>query len=85
MLKGSHGITFFDEQGGYDVNRWLEAVSAITSPDQPVVLICASGVRSLQIARFLDKRLELTSVQNVTDGIAGWIRGGLPVTPYQPE
>jgi rhodanese-related sulfurtransferase len=84
MLEGSHGITFFDAQGRYDVNAWLDAVSRITKPNEPVVLVCELGARSIKIAQLLDQRLGFTAVHNVTEGMAGWLRQGLPVTPYKP-
>ncbi len=82
MLEGSHGITFFDEKGRYDVDAWLAEVSSLTVPEQPVVLICAHGVRSSKIARLLDKHLGFTAVHNVTDGIYAWLDDKQPVVPW---
>ncbi len=79
MVEGSHGITFFDKQGRYDVNAWLAEVSELIKPDDPVVLICARGVRTAKIAELLDKRLGYTGVHNVTDGIRSWIKNDQPV------
>lgn len=85
MLEGSHGITFFDRTGKYDVNNWLEQLrQVIASPDDSVVLICASGVRSSRIARLLDQQLGYTAVHNVTQGIIGWITERRPVVQWKP-
>lgn len=84
MIEGSHGITFFDAKGNYDVTAWLDKVGEVVQPDQPVVLICDQGVRSSKIAEFLDKRLGYTEVHNVTGGISAWIGEDLPVVDWQP-
>lgn len=48
------------------------------SDDKPIVMVCASGVRSMYGAQFL-----LTSgyseVYNLEDGTHGWARRGLPI------
>lgn len=84
ILEGSHGITFFDKKGRYDINAWLSDVEKLIKPDQPVVLICARGVRTSKIAELLDKRLGYTQVHNVTDGINAWLREELPVVKWTP-
>ncbi|MFK7852799.1 MAG: rhodanese-like domain-containing protein [Granulosicoccus sp.] len=84
ILEGSHGITFFDKRGRYDVNAWLSDLDKLIKPDQPVVLICARGVRSSKIAELLDKRLGYSQVHNVTDGIQSWLKSDLPVVPWSP-
>ncbi|NND90781.1 MAG: rhodanese-like domain-containing protein [Granulosicoccus sp.] len=84
MLQGSHGITFFDERGNYDVNGWLAALAELTGPDEPIVLICARGIRSSKIAQLLDTHYGFSAVHNVTDGIHAWLRSGHPVVPYTP-
>jgi len=40
-------------------------------PDTPVIVMCRSGGRSLQIARFLESR-GFRSVSNLTGGILVW-------------
>jgi len=84
ILEGSHGITFFDKKGHYDVNAWLGAVDKLVKPDQPVVLICARGVRSSKIAELLNKRLGYSRVHNVTDGINAWLKDKRPVVQWTP-
>ncbi|MFT5893676.1 MAG: rhodanese-related sulfurtransferase [bacterium] len=79
IIEGSHGITFFDAKGRYDVNAWLAELSELIRPDQPFVLICARGVRSSKLAGLLDKQLGYSAVHNVTDGILEWLKQGKPV------
>lgn len=85
MIEGSHGVTFFDEKGRYDVEAWLARIYSLTPADQPVVLICARGVRSSKIAQLLDKRLGFTAVHNVTGGIVEWLNEKQPVIAWTPE
>lgn len=84
LVEGSHPITFFDKDGAYDAQAWIKQLDAIVKPDQPVVLICRSGVRSAKIASFLDKRLGYRAVHNVTKGIEDWIKEKRAVSAYQP-
>lgn len=84
IIEGSHGITFFDAKGRYDVNAWLTQLSELVKPDEPFVLICARGVRSSKIADLLDKRLGYSAVHNVTDGILDWLKQGKPVVSWNP-
>lgn len=83
IVEGSHGITFFDEKGRYDVNAWLDELSKHVSKDDPFVLICARGVRSSKIAELLDKRLGYAGVHNVTKGIYEWIKKEKPVVEWE--
>lgn len=42
------------------------------SPDQPVVLICHHGVRSMQALAYLQHRHGLTNLLNLRGGIHAW-------------
>ncbi|MFK8080028.1 MAG: rhodanese-like domain-containing protein [Granulosicoccus sp.] len=81
LVAGSHPMTFFDAKGRYDAEAWLEKLDKLVRPDEPLVLICAHGVRSAKIAEFLDKRLGYTQVYNVTKGISAWLADKRPVEP----
>ena len=75
----------------WEINpRFVAQVKAIARMDQPVVLICRAGNRSLAAGQALE-RAGFTDVCNVLDGfegplderhhrntIAGWRRDGLP-------
>lgn len=57
-----------------DVARWAE-----TQPkDQPTLLICQSGRRSLRASQTL-QTLGFTAITNVEGGTAAWISQGFPV------
>jgi len=80
VLEDSHLVTFFDEQGGYDVNTWMQRLATIADPDEPVVLICWTGQRSHVVSDFLDNQGGYTRVHNVTRGLADWLNTSRPVT-----
>ena len=46
--------------------------------DKPVVVVCATGIRSLYGAQFLLQN-GYPEVYNLEDGTKGWVRKGLPV------
>lgn len=46
--------------------------------DRPVLVYCAVGARSSSAASFLSSR-GYREVYNMTDGIVGWYRNGLPL------
>ena len=82
VVEGSHLLTFFDAAGRYDVEQWLHELEQIVSPGQPFMLICEVGGRTGSITSFLDKKLQLPGVHDVSAGIRGWIKAGEPVVPY---
>ena len=79
VVKGSHLLTFFDDQGRYDAAAWLEQVQRIAKPGQHIVVICRSGNRTLPVSRFLDRTVKYRTVYNVRAGIRAWIDARLPV------
>ena len=79
VVPGSLKMTFFDEKGGYDAKAWLKGLDQVASRDDPLILICHTGVRSRVIANWLSNGMGYDTVYNVTRGIDDWIRRGLPV------
>ncbi len=65
-------MTFFDSEGKYDLKKWLDDLEEITSRNDPVIIICRSGRRSLLLANYLTKHEKFLKVYNVTEGIKGW-------------
>ena len=67
---------------------FVDAVlAARQSPAQPIALICARGVRSARLARFLTQA-GLTPLIDIPEGMLGsfagpgWVRQGLPVVDW---
>ena len=83
VIEGSHLLTFFDENGRYDVNAWMARLKEIAAPDQPVMLICRTGARSEVISQALFNQLGYSQVYDIKDGIEGWLKQGNPTSPYE--
>lgn len=73
VVKGSHLLMFYDEEGKYDLDKWLSDVAEIADKNQPMILICHSGSRSKQLAKYLTKVEGYEKVYNVRRGIQSWI------------
>ena len=81
IIEGSHLMTFFDEQGNYDVQTWLQTLQTIAQSNQPVALICATGGRTKAVSAFLNTQAGYEQVYNVDEGIFSWIKEGRKVVP----
>jgi len=83
VVEGSHLIMFYDDKGKYDLETWLDKVSMVANKDESVILICDSGGRSKQLARYLAEVAGYKDVYNVKKGIMYWIKqNNLTVAPY---
>ncbi|WP_121628121.1 rhodanese-like domain-containing protein [Poseidonibacter antarcticus] len=54
IIKNSHLLTFFDERGEYDIEKWMsEFEKLVPNKDQTFVLICARANRTRSLGDFL--------------------------------
>ena len=82
VIKGSQLLTFFDENGNANTEKWFSDISDLSDKKIPVILICRSGSRSKVIGNWMKRTLGYQTVYNVTDGITGWKgSGGKTVDP----
>ena len=81
VIEYSHLLTFFDEMGRYDIEKWLSELHKIVKKGEPFILICEAGIRTGSIASFLDGKLNYTNVYDVAGGIRMWIDDGGNVVP----
>ena len=81
IVSGSKLLTFFDERGRADGPAWLQKISPIAKPDQPVILICRSGSRTKAASQFLSAQSGYAKVYNVKSGIKGWVKDGGTLVP----
>ena len=72
VIKGSHLITFFDENGKFNLDEWLPKLEKIVNKKDPFILICRSGRRSSLVAMFLDKEHSYKEILDATDGMREW-------------
>jgi rhodanese-related sulfurtransferase len=82
VVPGSILLTFFDERGNYDPQKWLQQLNAQIDSQKPFILICRSGNRTGTISQFLSNKVGLPTVYNVEKGIRSWIAEGRPLSPY---
>ena len=57
IVKGSYPIMFFDEQGNYDVPKFLKALDKVVKKDEQFALICRVGSRTGMVSEFLANKL----------------------------
>lgn len=54
IIKNVHLLTFFDEFGNYDLDKWMDKFKElVTSKEQTFVLICAHANRTRNIGNYL--------------------------------
>lgn len=72
IIKNSHKLTFFDEYGQYDLEKWMnEFQKLVTSQNQTFILICAHANRTRTIGNFLIKQ-GYKNTAHLFGGIALW-------------
>ena len=73
VIKSSHLLTFFDEDGNYDFKKWMIEVGEIANENGPVIIICRSGRRSRIVSNMIIKENSEYLVYHATNGIKSWI------------
>lgn len=71
-LPGVAGVTIPMQQ--------IPARLAEIDPDRPILVLCHHGMRSLQVALFLDRQ-EYPDTYNIEGGIDAWSRDVDPAVP----
>ncbi len=82
VVKGSYTLTFFDERGNYDIERFLKALNKIVKKDEKFALICRTGSRTGMVSNFLGNKLNY-HVVNLRGGILNLIRNGYKTQEYK--
>lgn len=84
LLKGAIPIMFFDQKGGYNINRFLTQLNKKVDTSKPFALICHTGSRTGMIAPWLAQTFGYTVI-NLKGGMEYATKGlGLPTYPYRP-
>ena len=78
VIKSSKLLTFVNGSGKLNP-EFLPRFTSMVSKDDPVILVCRTGNRTSQLARYLVEELGYTNVHNVKNGITQWIRDKQPV------
>ena len=79
VIPGSHLITFFDSHGNYNLEEWLKKLFRITKREDPLIIICRSGRRSLILANHLSQKENFFVIYNVDKGIKNWKKENLDI------
>jgi len=78
VVNNSKLLTFVDASGKLN-QAFLPRFTSMVGKDDPVILICRTGNRTSQLARYLVEKLGYTNVHNVKNGITQWIKDRQPV------
>ncbi len=80
LIPNSKGLTFFDSVGSYDKEGWLKQLKTLVkSPEQPVILVCASGKRSALVGKMLATEAGYSHVYSLDKGVHGWSAESKPL------
>lgn len=83
VIKNAHLITFFDEYGEYDIEKWMEEFEKlVTSKNQTFVLICAHANRTRNIGNFLIEQ-GYKNTAHLYGGMALWMQELRETIPYK--
>jgi len=83
IIKDAYLLTFFDEQGKYDIQAFLDALDKIVKKDEKFALICRTGSRTGMISTFLGKQLDY-NVVNLKGGMMKLFQEKFIPEPYTP-
>lgn len=81
VIKDSILITFFDEQGRYDVQAFMNELNKHVTKDKEFALICRTGNRTSMVSEFLSK--QGYKVINLQGGIKRLISQGYAPSAYK--
>ena len=81
IVKGSYPIMFFDEEGNYDVPKFLKALDKVVKKDEQFALICRVGSRTGMVSDFLANKMGY-KVINLKGGIMKLMSEGYKPVRY---
>ncbi len=73
VIQQSHLLTFFDNQGNHNTEKWMTSLKLIANKNDPVILICRSGRRSGIVAKILEEQENYTRIYDASSGMVSWI------------
>lgn len=82
IIKDAYTITFFDEQGNFNVENFLKKLNMAVKKDEQFALICRTGSRTTMVSQFLSDKLGY-KVINLKGGIMKMIQEGYKTVPYR--
>ena len=74
VIENSHLITFFDDKGNYNLDKWVANLKKKIDINQPYIILCRSGKRSKILSQIIIKKNISDKFYNSKEGIIGWIK-----------
>ena len=82
IIKGSIPIMFFDEQGNYDLEKFITQLNTKVKKGEKFALICRTGSRTQVVGSHLGKQMGY-NVIDLQGGILYAIDKKFPIQPYK--
>ncbi len=82
VVENAIPITFFDEQGRYDAQAFINELNKHVKKDREFALICRTGNRTAAVSELLSK--QGYKVVNLKGGIKRLVSQGYTPEPYRP-
>jgi len=79
IIRNSILLTFFDERGGVNIDKFLDELNKVVDHDEQFAIICNTGSRTKLISNFLGKKKGY-KVVNLTGGMTKLFKDG-----FEPE
>jgi len=74
IIKNSIKLTFFNDEGEYDLLSWLkEFKKHVKSTQDSFVLVCAHAHRTFDVGNYLLNELKYEKASHLEGGIALWL------------
>jgi rhodanese-related sulfurtransferase len=83
IVKGSIPITFFDDRGNYDAQKFLDILNNYVKKNEEFAIICRTGNRTTSIGQYLDKIGY--KVINLQGGVVFLKQQGYELDKYQSK
>ena len=81
VIPNSLLITFFDQNGNYNLNEWHNTLLKVSSKNNEIILICRTGRRTKLAGNMINKNFNIV-VYNPKNGIKSWIDSKLNVVKF---
>lgn len=72
VINSSHLLTFFDTNGNYDFQKWMQELEQISGEKGPAIIICRTGRRSRIVSNMIQEKGDYL-IFHATHGIKSWI------------
>ncbi len=84
IIKDAVPITFYNEQGQYDINKFLNELNAKVDTKKEFAMICRTGSRSSIVGKFLSDKLGYKII-DIRGGMLDARHRNVPIVPYKEK